>query len=164
VIGLDQSPEMLATARHRIEQAGVADRVELEEGSAERLPFADGRFDALTFTYLLRYVDDPAATLRELVRVVRPGGAVAGLEFGVPSGPWRPLWELYVRVGLPSAGRLVGGGWREVGSFLGPSIRGFGEHWPSKRLLEAWRAAGIDDARERRLSLGGGIVTWGHKS
>ena len=54
-------------------------------GEAERLPFADGEFDALTFTYLLRYVDDPRATLRELVRVVRPGGRVATLEFGVPA-------------------------------------------------------------------------------
>ena len=49
--------------------------------SAEELPFADGEFDALTFTYLFRYVDDPAAAIRELARVVRPGGTIAGLEF-----------------------------------------------------------------------------------
>ena len=62
--------------------------MELIEGEAEALPFADESFDALTFTYLLRYVDDPAATMRELARVVRPGGRVASLEFGVP--PWPP--------------------------------------------------------------------------
>ena len=113
-------------------------------GRAESLPFADAEFDALTFTYLLRYVDDPAATLRELARVVRPGGTIAMLEFGLPRGVWRPLWELWVRVGLPLAGRLISPGWHEVGRFLGPSIRGFWARWPEPDLLELWRAAGID--------------------
>jgi demethylmenaquinone methyltransferase/2-methoxy-6-polyprenyl-1,4-benzoquinol methylase len=158
VVGVDVSTGMLAEARRRTNGA-----VELVEASAEALPFADAEFDALTFTYLLRYVDDPASTLRELARVVRPGGAVAGLEFGVPAGLGRPLWELYVRVGLPAAGAVIGGGWREVGSFLGPSIRGFYRAWPQSRLLDAWRAAGIGEVRSRRLSLGGGIVTWGRK-
>jgi demethylmenaquinone methyltransferase/2-methoxy-6-polyprenyl-1,4-benzoquinol methylase len=163
VVGVDQSAGMLAVARERVERAGAAAEVELVEASADRLPFEDGQFAALTFTYLLRYVDDPAATLRELARVVRPGGTVAGLEFGLPSGPWRPLWELYVRVGLPAAGAVIGDGWREVGSFLGPSIRAHYAAWPRPRLLEAWRTAGIDDVQERTLSLGGGIVTWGRK-
>ena len=158
VVGLDQSPEMLAVARRRL----GAD-VELVVGEADRLPFADGSFDGLTFTYLLRYVEDPPATLRELARVVRPGGMIAGLEFGVPGGLWRPLWELHVRVGLPAAGALLGHGWRAVGTFLGPSIRGFNERWPATRLLEAWREAGIGDVRLRRLSLGGGVVTWGRR-
>jgi len=159
VVGLDQSPDMLAEAGRRL-PAGV----ELVEASAERLPFADESFDALTFTYLLRYVDDPAATLRELTRVVRPGGTVASLEFGVPRGLWRPLWELYVRVGLPLAGRLISPGWLEVGRFLGPSIRGFHERLPLERQLELWREAGIADARARRMSLGGGLVIWGTKA
>ena len=76
----------------------------LQEGDARELPFDDGEFDALTFTYLLRYVDDPPATLRELARVVKPGGTIAGLEFGVPRGVWRPAWELWTRAGLPAAG------------------------------------------------------------
>jgi demethylmenaquinone methyltransferase / 2-methoxy-6-polyprenyl-1,4-benzoquinol methylase len=158
VVGLDQSPEMLAEARRRL-----PDGVKLVEGTAERLPFEDASFDALTFTYLLRYVSDPAATLCELARVVRPGGTIAGLEFAVPHGLWRPLWELYVRVGLPVAGRLISPGWAEVGGFLGPSIRGFYERWPERRLLELWDAAGIDGVRSKRLSLGGGIVTWGRR-
>jgi demethylmenaquinone methyltransferase/2-methoxy-6-polyprenyl-1,4-benzoquinol methylase len=161
VVGLDQSPEMLAEGRARVRQAGLADRIELLEGRAEQLPFGDASFDALTFTYLLRYVDDPAATVRELARVVRPGGTVASLEFAVPGGLARGAWELYVRVGLPLAGRMVSPGWHEVGRFLGPSIRGFYERVPLPRLLELWRDAGIDDVRYRRLSLGGGIVIWG---
>ncbi|HEY3921657.1 MAG TPA: class I SAM-dependent methyltransferase [Gaiellaceae bacterium] len=155
VVGVDQSAGMLAEARRR-----ANGHVELVEASAESLPFADGEFDALTFTYLLRYVDDPAATLRELARVVKPGGVVAGLEFGVPRGAWRPLWELYVRAGLPAAGAVVGHGWREAGSFLGGSIRSFGERWPQDRLHGAWGAAGLDGVQSKRLSLGGGVVTW----
>jgi len=159
VVGLDQSPEMLAEARRRLPAS-----VTLLEGRAEKLPFPDGAFDGLTFTYLLRYVDDPAAVLRELVRVVRPGGTIAGLEFAVPRGVWRPLWELYVRVGLPVAGRVLSPGWAEVGDFLGPSIRGFYADYPEERLLELWWNAGVRDVRARRLSLGGGIVTWGRRS
>ena len=157
VVGIDQSPEMLAEARRRAPAS-----VTLMEGRAEKLPFPDGTFDALTFTYLLRYVDDPGATLHELVRVVRPGGTIAGLEFAVPRGVWRPLWELYVRVGLPAAGRLLSPGWAEVGAFLGPSIRTFYERYPEQRLQELWWDAGVRPVRSQRLSLGGGIVTWGH--
>ena len=164
VTGIDQSMEMLAAGRARVERAGLGGRIELHQGRAESLPFEDAEFDALTFTYLLRYVDDPAATLRELIRVVRPGGAVAMLEFGVPSGVWRPLWELYVRVGLPAAGAVVSPAWREVGTFLGPSIRGFYERWPLPALLELWHDAGVRDVRARRLSLGGGVVVWGTRA
>jgi len=159
VVGVDQSPEMLAEARRRLDG-----RVELVEASAERLPFDDATFDALTFTYLLRYVADPGATLKELTRVVRPGGTIASLEFGIPRGVWRPLWELYVRAALPLAGHAISPGWREVGDFLGGSIRDFYRRWPEPRLLGAWRDAGIPDVRARRLSLGGGIVTWGRRA
>ena len=159
VVGLDQSPEMLAEARRRLPST-----VKLFEGSADALPFPDAAFDALTFTYLLRYVSDPGTTLRELARVVRPGGTIAGLEFGLPRGPSRVAWELYVRVGLPVAGRAISPGWQRVGEFLGPSIRDFYERWPERRLLQLWRDAGVPAVRSRHLSLGGGIVTWGRRS
>jgi demethylmenaquinone methyltransferase / 2-methoxy-6-polyprenyl-1,4-benzoquinol methylase len=163
VVGIDQSPEMLEVGRRQVLLAGATGKVRLEQGDARSLPFEDGLFDAVTFTYLLRYVEDPAATLRELVRVVKPGGSVVGLEFGVPRGLWRPLWELWVRIGLPGAGRLIGHGWHDVGTFLGPSIRGHYDEWPLERLLGAWRDAGVEDVRAKRLSLGGGIVTWGRR-
>jgi demethylmenaquinone methyltransferase/2-methoxy-6-polyprenyl-1,4-benzoquinol methylase len=159
VVGVDQSAEMLAEAARR-----ANGEVELVEASAERLPFDDGEFDGLTFTYLLRYVDDPPAVLRELARVVRPGGTIAGLEFGLPGGGWRALWEAHVRAGLPAAGAAIGHGWHEAGSFLGPSIRGFYATWPLERQLEAWRGAGIEHVSARRLSLGGGVVTWGRRA
>jgi demethylmenaquinone methyltransferase / 2-methoxy-6-polyprenyl-1,4-benzoquinol methylase len=158
VIGLDQSAEMLAEGRRRVAAAGLDGLVTLGEGRAEELPFVNAVFDALTFTYLLRYVEDPRATLAELARVVRPGGTIAMLEFGLPRGLARPAWELWVGVGLPAAGALISPGWREVGSFLGPSIREFHGRYD---LVELWRAAGIRDVQVRRLSLGGGVVVWG---
>ncbi len=156
VLGIDQSAQMLAAARRRF--AGNA-RVELLEGEAETLPFADHSFDALTFTYLLRYVDDPAATMRELARVVRPGGRVASLEFYVP--PWRPAywaWRFYTAVGLPTLGRLASREWAEVGRFLGPSIRDFYAQHPLQRIAGYWREAGLIDLTVRPMSLGGGVV------
>ena len=158
VVGVDQSPEMLAVAREHLPAT-----VKLVEASAEHLPFEDASFDALTVTYLLRYVDDPGATLAELARVVSPGGTVASLEFAVPAGLWRPLWRAYVGAVLPAAGRIVSPGWHEVGDFLGDSIREFWRRYPLEHQLELWRTAGIEDARYRRLSLGGGIVIWGRR-
>jgi demethylmenaquinone methyltransferase/2-methoxy-6-polyprenyl-1,4-benzoquinol methylase len=158
VTGVDQSPEMLASARRRF-----GERVELVEASAEALPFEDASFDHLTVTYLLRYVEDPAATLVELARAVRPGGVVASLEFGVPGGLARPAWEAYVRAGLPLAGRILRNGWSEVGDFLGDSIRVYWEAYPLERQLELWDAAGIRDVAVRCMSLGGGVVLWGRR-
>jgi demethylmenaquinone methyltransferase / 2-methoxy-6-polyprenyl-1,4-benzoquinol methylase len=160
VVGLDQSAEMLAEARRRV-PAGVT----LVAGDAEHLPFPDASFDGLTVTYLLRYVDDPAATLRELARVVRPGGTIASLEFAVPSDPVaRSAWELYVRIGLPGLGRLISAGWADAGDFLGDSIKRFWAAYPLQRQLELWRDAGVEDVSHRTMSLGGGIVIWGRKA
>ena len=162
VTGVDQSAAMLAEGRRRVARAGLEDRIRLVEGRAEELPFPDASFDALTVTYLLRYVDDPAAELRELARVVRPRGRMASLEFAVPDNPaTRALWNLYVDVGLPLLGGVASPGWRDVGRFLGPSIRSFYERYPLHRVLDLWRDAGIRDVRARPLSFGGGVVIWG---
>lgn len=160
VTGLDQSAGMLEVARDRL-----TPDVELVEGDADDLPFDAAAFDGLTFTYLLRYVDDPAATLAELARVVRPGATMAGLEFAMPENPLtRGVWNAYVRGGLPLAGRLISPSWAEVGSFLSASVKGFWREWPLDRLLEAWRATGIEGVEYRHLSFGGGIVIWGRRS
>ena len=74
VIGIDQNPAMLERGRERVRAAGLDERIELVQGEAESLPLDDRSVDALVHTYLLRYVDDPPAVLRELARVVRPGG------------------------------------------------------------------------------------------
>ncbi len=163
VVGVDQSAEMLAGAKARF--AGEGNSVELVQGQAEQLPFADASFDAVTFTYLLRYVDDPAATVGELARVVRPGGRVASLEFGVP--PWLPAraaWRFYTAIGLPVLGRMASRDWSEVGRFLGPSIRGYYEQHPLERIAGYWEDAGLREVQVRRMSLGGGVVMSARKS
>ncbi|HAC44766.1 MAG TPA: bifunctional demethylmenaquinone methyltransferase/2-methoxy-6-polyprenyl-1,4-benzoquinol methylase [Chloroflexi bacterium] len=165
ITGVDVSEDMLAIGRLRVDAAGLDGRIDLEAARAEELPFAEGTFDAISFTYVLRYVGDPAATIGELARTLRPGGVMAGLDFFVPSNPfWHAAWWLYTRVVLPVAGLLLGGrAWWDVGRFLGPNISGHYRRWPLRRLLDAWDAAGMVDVRFRVMSLGGGIVMWGMK-
>jgi demethylmenaquinone methyltransferase/2-methoxy-6-polyprenyl-1,4-benzoquinol methylase len=165
VVGLDQSEQMLQGARAKLaDRPELAGRVELVRGEAERLPFSDGEFDALTFTYLLRYVDDPAATLAELARVVKPGGRIASLEFAVPRSPLlRAAWTFYTRVGLPALGRIASRDWYDVGRFLGPSISGFYRRYPVPAITRLWQQAGIETFETRVMSLGGGLVMWGVK-
>jgi demethylmenaquinone methyltransferase/2-methoxy-6-polyprenyl-1,4-benzoquinol methylase len=164
IVGLDQSAPMVGEAIGRVARAGVSDRVRFVLGDGQRLPFAAGAFDAVTFTYLARYVDDLAATLQELARVLKPGGSMANLEFHVPPRPlWHPLWVAYTRVGLPLFGRVVSRDWFEAGRFLGPSIEGLYRDHPLDEQLDLWRRAGIGDVRARVMSLGGGVVVWGTK-
>jgi demethylmenaquinone methyltransferase / 2-methoxy-6-polyprenyl-1,4-benzoquinol methylase len=165
VVGLDQSAEMLAMARARIERdQRLAARLELVQAEAERLPFADAEFDHLTFTYLLRYVNEPGATLQELSRVVKPGGRIASLEFAIPgSQPWHALWHTYVAVGLPVLGRLVSREWAATGRFLARSIPDFYERCPMSAVASLWRQAGIREVEVQPMSLGGGVVISGTK-
>ena len=155
VTALDQSEAMLGVA-----MAHPHPGITFVQGEAEHLPFDDATFDALTFTYLLRYVDDPAATLAELARVVKPGGRIGMVEFRVPDNPaLKQLWRAHTRVGLPLMGRAVSPAWYEVGRFLGPNIEQFYAAHPD--LTSLWRAAGIDGVDERPMSFGAGLVMWG---
>ncbi len=166
VVGVDLTEQMLRQGQRNVANAGAGDRIRLTAGRAEQLPFPDATFDALTFTYLLRYVLDPQATLRELARVVKPGGQVASLEFLVPPSPfWRPWWWLYTRLLLPAGGLVTGGReWYEVGRFLGPNISGHYRRYPVSWTVDAWRKAGFTDVGVRVMSLGGGLVMWGTRA
>jgi demethylmenaquinone methyltransferase/2-methoxy-6-polyprenyl-1,4-benzoquinol methylase len=165
VVGVDQSPEMLDEARRRLVLAAEASRVRLIKASAQELPFENASFDGLTAAYLLRYLDDLPAGLRELARVLRSGATAALLDFGVPPSPFsRVAWDVWVDFGLPLAGRAISPGWHEVGRFLGGSIRDFDERWPVPRLLTALRDAGFADVEAERLSLGGCTVLWGRRT
>jgi demethylmenaquinone methyltransferase / 2-methoxy-6-polyprenyl-1,4-benzoquinol methylase len=163
VVGVDQSRQMLARAKDVVaEDPSLASRITFTEAYAERLPFAESEFDHVTFTYLLRYVDDPRATLRELVRVLRPGGRLASLEFGLPARRLpRMLWRVYTRVGLPALGRLVSRDWYEVGRFLRPSIEAFDSAYPPGAQKELWERAGLHSVQVRRMSFGAGVVMSG---
>jgi demethylmenaquinone methyltransferase/2-methoxy-6-polyprenyl-1,4-benzoquinol methylase len=163
VVGVDLTEQMLRQGQRNVADAALGERIRLVAGRAEQLPFKDAAFDALTFTYLFRYVVDPEATLRELARVVKPGARVASLEFMLPpSGFWRFWWFLYTRLLLPAGGLLTGGReWYHVGRFLGPSISGHYHRYPLAWTVEAWRRAGFTDVGARVMSLGGGLVMWG---
>ncbi|HVA08186.1 MAG TPA: class I SAM-dependent methyltransferase [Acidimicrobiales bacterium] len=166
VIGLDLTVGMLAQGRRNVAGAGMSQRIQLVAGRAEQLPFPDDTFDALTFTYLLRYVEDPLATLGELARVVKPGGTVASLEFlRPPNSFWRFWWWWYTRLILPIGGWLTGGReWFRVGRFLGPNISGHYAKYSVSWTENAWRTAGFEDVSTRVMSLGGGLVMWGTRS
>jgi len=165
VVGVDLNEPMLREGVRNTHRADLADRIVLIAGQAERLPFADESFDAISFSYLLRYVDDPAATLAEIARCLRPGGVLASLEFAVPPRrSWRALWRLYTSTVLPVAGLLTGGrAWWRVGVFLGPSIRHHYERMPLDAHVRAWEQAGLRNVRCRLMSVGGGVVMSGHK-
>jgi demethylmenaquinone methyltransferase / 2-methoxy-6-polyprenyl-1,4-benzoquinol methylase len=166
ITGVDISAEMLARGRERVHAAGLDGRIGMELGRAEQLRFSSASFDAVSFTYLLRYVADPAATVAELVRMLRPGGVMASLDFYVPpSVACHVAWWLYTRTLLPAAGLFSGGrAWWHVGRFLGPSIETHHRDWPLARIVTAWEAAGMVDVGCRVMSLGGGLVMWGRKA
>jgi demethylmenaquinone methyltransferase/2-methoxy-6-polyprenyl-1,4-benzoquinol methylase len=166
ITGVDISDAMLERGRARVHKANLADRIALEPARAEELPYASGSFDAVSFTYLLRYVADPAATIAELARVLRPGGHMASLDFYVPpNAAWLAAWRAYTRLLLPVGGWLLGGiSWWDVGRFLGPNIEGHYRRWPVGRIVDAWKAAGMVDVECRVMSLGGGLVMWGSKA
>lgn len=165
ITGVDLTPEMLNQGVRNVLRRGLAQRIAMLVASGDQLPFADGQFDGLTFTYLLRYVPDPAVTIGELARVVRPGGVIANLEFHVPPNYlWRSLWFGYTRWLLPAAGWVTGGReWYRVGRFLGPSISEHYRRYPLEWHVSAWEEAGIRDVQVRLMSLGGGLVMWGRR-
>jgi demethylmenaquinone methyltransferase/2-methoxy-6-polyprenyl-1,4-benzoquinol methylase len=165
IIGVDLSEDMLARGHRNVIAARREERILLVRGQGEQLPFADGTFDAVTFTYLLRYVADPSATIAELARVLRPGGTMASLEFAVPPRRfWRWWWLGYTRLVLPLAGGALGGrAWFDVGHFLGPNISDHYRRFPVAATISAWHAAGLSNVGTRHMSLGGGIVIWGQR-
>ena len=167
VVGVDLSAAMIERARRKLKRPKSTDdtrAVSLVKARAEGLPFAEGSFDVVVFTYLLRYVEDPEATLGELSRVLKPGGQLASLEFFVPQNPiLYPLWLLHTRLAIPVGSRLLPGGWREVGSFLGPSISDFYRKHTLRDLCGMWERAGVEAVQTKQLSLGGALVMWGRK-
>src|SRR3989442_11074737 len=147
--------------------AAAADRkghMPLVRGRPERLPFPDESFDPLTFPYLLRSADTPAAVMRELARVVRPGGRIAALDFGVPPNPLvRALWRFYTRMGLPLIGRAISERWASVGAFLRGSIERFNAAHSQADVERYWRDAGFIDVQIERMSFGAGVIVTGVK-
>ena len=164
VVGVDLSENMLQRGQRNVQRQGVEHQVTLVQGRAEKLDYPDGYFDAVVFTYLLRYVENVTATVAEVARVLKPGGRLASLDFAVPSHAiLRGPWLFYTRAILPLVTRAISPGWAEVGRFLGPSISRFYASTSIEQLHQVWSDSGIGNVQSRRMSLGGGLVMWGNK-
>jgi len=124
LVGLDPSEGMLAIGREKVTAAGLADRIELIAGDAQRLPFADDRFSASCISFGIRNVPDRRKGLAEMTRVTRSGGRVVVLELGEPrSGLLAPFSRLYVHRVVPMIGGWLSGA-KEY-SYLQASIAAF---------------------------------------
>lgn len=165
VVALDQSEPMLRAGSEPNRLAGLDDRILPVLGQADRLPFDDGAFDAVSFTYLLRYVDDPAATLRELARVIRDGGSIAMLEFHVPNAPLaRAGWWIHTRVVMRVLGTIASPAWARTAAFLGPNISSFVSRHPLEGWVRWFQDAGVRHVRTRSFLFGSAVVLWGVKT
>lgn len=141
VVGLDPSAGMLGVGRRKVGAAQLADRVELVEGDAQQMPFADDRFAGATIAFGIRNVPDRRRGLAEMARVVRPGGVVAVLELGEPRrGLLAPLARLHVHHIVPRLGALISGA-REY-RYLQESIAAFP---PPEAFCATMREAGLSE-------------------
>ncbi len=150
VVGLDPSPRMLAEAETKAATAGLAGRVSLESGRAEALPFDDDAFDAATIAWGIRNVADRAAALREMARVVRPGGRVVVLEGSEPrSGLMAPLARFYIHHLVPRLGAWLSH--ERSYRYLQTSIEAFPPPQEFARLMES---CGLEVLEVRSLTFG----------
>lgn len=107
VVGTDFCPEMLQSAPAKAEREGLP--VEFQVADAMALPFADATFDVASIAFGIRNVDDPVKCLKEMARVVKPGGRVVVLEFGQPQGVFGALFRFYSKTIMPAIGGLLTG-------------------------------------------------------
>ncbi|MDE6374954.1 MAG: bifunctional demethylmenaquinone methyltransferase/2-methoxy-6-polyprenyl-1,4-benzoquinol methylase UbiE [Alistipes sp.] len=153
VTGVDLSERMLDRARSKVARQGLAGRIELLQGDAERLAAADATFDAATVAFGVRNFGDLDAGLRELARTIKPGGRIVILEFSRPRNRlFRALYEFYTRRILPSIGGAVSHD-RRAYTYLPASV---GEFPAPDAFLERLSQAGFRDCRARSVS--GGIA------
>lgn len=152
VVGLDFSTNMLKVAQSKVQAAGLKN-IELVTGDAMKIPFADSSFDRATIGFGLRNVPDYLTVLKEIYRVLKPGGRLVCLETSQPKIPvYRQVYFFYFRVIMPILGKLFAGSYKEY-AWLNEST----EKFPDRETLAAlFKEAGFTDIRV--LSLMGGIA------
>jgi demethylmenaquinone methyltransferase/2-methoxy-6-polyprenyl-1,4-benzoquinol methylase len=151
VVGIDFSSAMLVLGHKKVNAAGETHRIALIRGDAMRLPIASRSADAVTIAFGIRNVQRPEAACAELVRVLRPGGRLAILEFGVPRVPGiKPLYLWYFTHVLPRVGRAISGHGAAY-SYLPASVGTFA---PPAEFVGTLRAAGFSDVRADPLTFG----------
>lgn len=154
VTGVDISDGMLAQGRVKVEQKGLQERITLQQADSAALPFADGSFDAVTVAFGVRNYEDLDRGLREMLRVLRPGGRLFVLEFSKPQHtPMRQLFRFYFHRVMPLVGRLVSKD-SAAYTYLPQSVDAFPE---GSRFLDLLTKAGGREAKARALT--GGIAT-----
>jgi demethylmenaquinone methyltransferase/2-methoxy-6-polyprenyl-1,4-benzoquinol methylase len=150
VVGLDPSPKMLEVAAAKVARRGMADRVSLVEGDAQKLAYASCEFDAATIAFGIRNVPDRLAALREMARVVRPGGRVAVLELGEPKGALLGrAARFHTRHVVPKIGALLSG--RREYAYLQSSIAAFP---PAEQFAAMMGRAGLHVVEVTPLTFG----------
>jgi demethylmenaquinone methyltransferase / 2-methoxy-6-polyprenyl-1,4-benzoquinol methylase len=150
IVGLDPSTGMLDVARTKVAADERARRIELIEGNALALPFADGSFDVVTIAFGLRNLPDYPRGVREMARVLKPGGGLTVLEFLPPSGATRFIFRSYIATVLPVLGRAVSGS-PEAYRYLASSI---GEFIDAESVRGLMRDAGLEQLATQRLTAG----------
>jgi demethylmenaquinone methyltransferase/2-methoxy-6-polyprenyl-1,4-benzoquinol methylase len=124
VVGSDPSSRMLEVGADKVARSGLADRVQLQAGDAQALPYEDDSFDGCCIAFGIRNVPDRSAALAEMARVTKPGGRIAVLELGEPSVGWlSPIARFHVRKVIPKIGGMLSGS-REY-KYLQESIAAF---------------------------------------
>ena len=150
VVGSDPSPKMLAVGRTKVQKSSLSARVTLDEGDAQTLPYEDNEFDACSMAFGIRNVPDREQALREMVRVVRPGGRIVILELGEPDGALiGPLARFHVHHVVPRIGALISG--QAEYRYLQQSIADFP---PAAAFAALMQSAGVRDVEVRRLTFG----------
>ncbi|HJK94412.1 MAG TPA: bifunctional demethylmenaquinone methyltransferase/2-methoxy-6-polyprenyl-1,4-benzoquinol methylase UbiE [Polyangiaceae bacterium LLY-WYZ-15_(1-7)] len=150
VVGLDPSANMLAVGDQKLERRGLDGRVRLEVGDAQALPYEDDAFDGCCMAFGIRNVPDRAAALREMARVVRPGGRVAILELNEPRrGLLSGLARFWIRKVVPRLGALLSGS-REY-RYLQESIAAFP---PPEEFAALMESCGLEMREVQRLTFG----------
>lgn len=151
VVGVDIAEEMLGVGRRKLRERHLDHRITLQRGDAEALAFEDGAFDIVLVAFGVRNFEDLGAGLRELRRVLRPGGALVVLEFSHPRAfPMKQLYGFYSSQVLPRVGRAVSG---DSGAYeyLPESIRAFPDGEDFLRVMEE---AGFGRRLQKRLTFG----------
>ncbi len=153
MIGLDFSPKMLSVGQRKIEKLGLQDQIRLVEGNAMDLPFPDNSFDYVTIGFGLRNVPDYDQVIREMRRVVKPGGRVVCLELSKPTWqPFKGLYYFYFERLLPLQGKLIAKRYEQY-KWLPESLASF----PGRQeLADMFRAAGLEQVEAKALT--GGIA------
>jgi len=151
ITGVDISNGMLEIGRQKVKRLQLGERIDLQAGDSESLQFADGSFDAITVAFGVRNFENLEKGLKEMLRVLKPGGRLVVLEFSQPRTPGiRQFYDLYLRMVAPNVGKMVSSS-REAYQYLNDSVKAFPEGAAFTRIMDG---CGYINTRLRRLSLG----------